>query len=140
MEGVDEARKNNILPIRGTKELITNLNKSKFKLAIASYSPLEFIELVVHTLGLKDVFDSITSTDEVKRGKPGPDVFILAAKRISCKPEECIVIEDSLNGIIAAKKAGMKCIGFVADKGKNYPADLLVTDIRNISIEKIRNM
>jgi len=134
------ASKSRIVPIAGVKELIQELKKQKFMLAIASASPLEFIEFVISELGLKGIFDSITSSNEVSRGKPEPDVFLLAAKKLGCKPEECVVIEDTSRGMTAAKRAGMKCIGFAWDHEKEYPADILVKDLREITVEMIRGM
>ena len=100
-----------IVPIDGVVELIKNLHKGGLKLAIASSSSLYEIETIADLFKIKSYFLQFVSGDEVGKGKPEPDIFLLAAERLSVKPEECIVIEDSRNGVEAAKKAGMKCIG-----------------------------
>lgn len=131
------ASRGNILPLPGVQNLISDLKENGFKLAVASASIMEFIELVLSDLNLSDKFDAITSAIEVENGKPAPDIFLLVAKKIGVEPKNCVVIEDSVNGMIAAKKAGMKCIGIVKEKG-DYPADLVITSFDELSIEKIR--
>lgn len=80
------------------------------KTAIASSSPMVLIEAVINHLGL-DGFDALYSAFSEKRGKPAPDVYLAAARALDISPEHCIVVEDSLNGMKAAKAAGMVCIG-----------------------------
>ena len=133
--------KNNVKEIQGAIELIKNFKTKGFRLAIASASPFEFIDLVLSELNIKNQFEILTSAVEVKQGKPDPQIFLLAVQRLNLKPEECLVIEDGINGMIAAKAAGMKCIGLVAVKDKNkYPADLLVTSLKDINLESIQNI
>ena len=133
-----------IVPVSGVLELIDMLrSKGTFKLAVASSSTSPFINLVLSTLGLKHKFDSITSADEVKQGKPHPDIFLLAARKLNVKPGECLVIEDAPMGMRAAKRAGMKCVGLVKDQHmsaenkRNYPADLLITDLNFLTPERL---
>lgn len=130
---------NNIRPIPGAIELISELKRQKFKLGVASASPVKFIDLVLSKLKLKEEFDVITSGDEVERGKPDPDIFLLTAKKLGVRPKECVVIEDGINGMIAAKRAGMKCVGLVKNEG-SYPADLIVNEFKELTIEKIKNL
>ncbi len=132
---------NNVKEIEGATELINNFKKNQFKLALASASPFEFINLVLSGLKIKDKFDILTSATEVEKGKPDPKIFLLTAQRLNLKPEECLVIEDGINGMVAAKVAKMKCIGLVKTKDQNkYPADLLVSSLKDINLELIRNL
>ena len=86
-------------------------------------------------LDLKEKFTAIASSYELEKGKPAPDIFLLAARRLNVAPEYCLVVEDGLNGMIAAKAAGMACVGLVRDNtGLDYPADLLVKDLGDKSI------
>lgn len=101
-----------VKPIEGVGELIKELHEKGIKLAVASSSPINVIETVVNTFKLKDYFDILVTGDEVTKSKPEPDIFLHAAEKLGVKPENCIVIEDSSNGVKAAKKAGMKCIGY----------------------------
>jgi HAD superfamily hydrolase (TIGR01549 family) len=114
------------------------LKENGFPLAIASASIKSFINLVVKELGLENIFDVLVSSTEVAKGKPAPDIFLLAAKKLGADPENCIVIEDGIKGMEAAKNAGMKCIGLVADKNGAYPADILVNSLTEIKIDYFR--
>ncbi len=131
--------KNNISPIQGAIELINQLKENGFKLAVASSSPHSFIELVLSELKLKEKFDVIVSTEDVKFGKPNPEIFLLAAKKLRKDPSECVVIEDGINGIIAAKRGGMKCI-FLTRKNKDQQfADLAISSLKELSAKRIKN-
>lgn len=133
--------KKNVKALPGVVELITELKNHHFKLAVASASLRDFIENVLQALKLKNMFDSITSSEEVRNGKPAPDVFLLAAKRLNVEPKECVVIEDSINGMIAAKTAGMKCIGYVRESTKKqYPTDIIIKKFSEIDSEKIQKL
>jgi HAD superfamily hydrolase (TIGR01509 family) len=81
-----------------------------FRLALASSSNREIIDAVLEEAGLAEVFEVTVSSEEVARGKPAPDVFLEAARRLSVAPECCAAIEDSGNGIRAAHAAGMRVI------------------------------
>lgn len=123
-------------PIDGIKKLIKMLNDNEYKLAVASSSPLNVIEKVVKLVGLDEYFDFLVTGDYVKRSKPAPDVFLYAAEKLMVKQNECIVIEDSSNGVIAAKEAGMFCIGYRNLNSGNQnlkPADLILENFNEIS-------
>jgi len=132
--------KDMVKPIEGIYQVIEILKKNNYKIAVASASVYPFIEMVLSGLDLKEQFDIIVSAEdpEVKHGKPDPDVFLLAAKRLNIEPYECIVIEDGINGMMAAKTAGMKCIGLVQDQTKKYPADIIVTSLKQLTIKDFR--
>ena len=127
--------------ISGIPELLISLKHNNIKTAIGSSSPKELIITVIEKFQLGKYFDCIVSGDEVKEGKPKPDIYLEVSKRIGVNPEECIVIEDSRNGVLAAKNAGMKCFGFRnVNSGNQYlsKADIIVDSIRNIDIEIIK--
>lgn len=132
-ERVFEAAKGNIKEIPGTREFIEFLFKRNIPLAVASASRHKFIDLVLSELGLKDRFKTVVSSEDVKKGKPAPDIFLLAAEKMGVDPKKCIVVEDGVSGMIAARSAGMKCIGLVReDAFMGYPADLIVRDLRDV--------
>ena len=81
------------------------------------------------------------SADEVTRGKPEPDVFLLAARRLGVTPAECVVIEDAENGMMAARRAGMRCVGLVhAGDPSRCPADLCVADLRTLTADALARL
>ncbi len=99
------------IPIKpGAVELLHELKSRNIKTILASSSPYWMIEKNLTISGLKSYFDLIVSGEDVENGKPAPDIFLLAAKRGDVSPEECIVLEDSNNGVLSAAAAGMRTI------------------------------
>ena len=101
-----------ILPIKGVDILIDQLYKDNLRLAVASSAAKKRIDLVIAMFNMDKYFSVKISGEQVRQSKPAPDIFLLAAKTLGLEPEECVVIEDSKNGVAAAKAAGMKCIGY----------------------------
>lgn len=97
------------LPIKpGAEELIAELHKRGIRMMLASSSPHRMIEKNLLMSGLKDYFHEIISGEDVAAGKPAPDIFLKAAERADQEPGNCIVLEDSNNGVRAAYAAGMR--------------------------------
>ncbi len=94
-------------------DTIQNLHSHGVKLYIASSSPAADIEYVMSSLHIRDYFTGYISGTQLEHPKPAPDIFLAAAKQLGLRPDECIVIEDSTNGVKAALAAGMTCIGLV---------------------------
>ena len=92
------------------EELLKYLKEHNYKVAVASSSSINHIINNMEKTGLKKYIDEFASGAEVENGKPAPDVFLLAAKRLGVKPEECLVLEDSKAGVIAGNSAGAKVI------------------------------
>jgi HAD superfamily hydrolase (TIGR01509 family) len=105
--------------IEGARQAVDRL-AVRWPLALASSSNRPIIDLALELAGLEDRFRVTVSSEEVARGKPAPDVYLEAARRLSVPPERCVAIEDSHNGIRAARAAGMKV---VAIPNKVFPPD-----------------
>lgn len=134
---MDQLVRGNVREVPGTREFIERLENLGLPLAVGSASRLSFMEMVLAELGLRDRFRVIASAEEVRKGKPEPDLFLLVANRLSVEPESCVVVEDAVSGMIAAKRAKMQCIGLVRDQiEQNYPADLIVADLREVPIDR----
>jgi len=101
-----------ILPIDGLKELAQHATSRGLKLAVASSSSIKNITLVLDAIGLTSYFTLIVSGEQVPRNKPFPDIYIKTAELLNLDPSECLVVEDSANGMKSAKAAGMYCFGF----------------------------
>jgi HAD superfamily hydrolase (TIGR01509 family) len=128
----------NVHPIPGVVELLEELKQHNIKTALASSSSVEVIEIFISKLGIRDYFQKIINGDAVEKGKPDPDIFLHAATALEEDPADCVVIEDSANGVKAAKLAGMKCIGFRnANSGEQNLslADIIIDDFRKITLE-----
>lgn len=91
---------------KGVREILDYFRKNDIGIAVASSSAVQQIEANLQMSGIRDYFSIIVSGSEVNQGKPEPDIFLLAAKRLHCAPEECFVFEDSENGIRAGYAAG----------------------------------
>ena len=102
--------KKNVPKKPGVDEILQYFRKNEIPLAVASSSSKEQIESNLKIAGIRPYFEAIVSGSEVERGKPALDIFILAADKIKCRPEECYVFEDSVNGIRAGYAAGCKAI------------------------------
>jgi HAD superfamily hydrolase (TIGR01509 family) len=129
--------------VPGVAVLIHRLKSAGFRLAVASSSPPRTIERVCLAHALRPCFDVVVSGDQVARPKPNPDVFLRAAELLGSVPEHCVVIEDSTNGVRAAKAAGMTCIGFRnSHSGKQdlSMADLIVETFGDPTFDRIYRM
>ena len=96
-------------PLPGVVETIQHLQKTK-KIGLASSSPKVLIHTVLEKLNIQSNFHGIFSAEEEKHGKPHPAVYIKAAEKLECEPHRCLVIEDSLTGVISGKAANMTVI------------------------------
>jgi beta-phosphoglucomutase len=124
-------RQNGIEPLPGADEWVHRLNAEGWLQAVASSAPRLNIEVVLEVLGLAGCFQAIVSAGDVHRGKPDPEVFLLAAERLGVPPERSVVVEDARAGIEAARRAGMRCIA-LSRKGAKLGADLEVTSFRDL--------
>jgi len=92
--------------IGGAVEVVRRVSED-LPVAVASSAPMSIIRAAVGSLGVAGLFGAIVSSDEVRAGKPSPDVYLLAAERLGVDPAACLVVEDSLNGVLAGRAAGM---------------------------------
>ncbi len=118
-------RDRGILPSPGVASWLHKLNQQGWLQAIASSAPRANVEAVLETLGTASYFQSIVSAEDVHRGKPDPEVFLLAASRFGLPPDRCIVVEDAVAGIEAARRAGMRSIGI--NRSGTLAADVAAT-------------
>jgi beta-phosphoglucomutase family hydrolase len=126
--------KPNLRPFPGVFELLKILKANNIRAAVASSAPLENIRLVLDGLGISDCFQAIVFGREVTEGKPSPQVFLLAAQKLGAETRNCIVIEDAVAGVTAAKAAGMHCIAVI----NTHPAESLAkADLVADSLEKV---
>jgi beta-phosphoglucomutase len=126
----------------GAVELIDTLAADGFLLAVGSSAPLANIELSLEKLGRSERFSAIVTGADVTRGKPDPQVFLLAAERLGIPPERCAVIEDAVHGIDAARRAGMTAIALTGTAGREQfaRADLVVNSLRELSPQVVREL
>jgi HAD superfamily hydrolase (TIGR01509 family) len=140
-----EARYEHELPlIPGAVDAVERLSAS-FRLAVASSSNRPLIDAVLSASGLAPFFVATVSSEEVPRGKPAPDVYLEAARRVGVDPERCAAVEDSGNGIRAARAAGMRV---VAIPNRRYPpppdaltlADVVLESIGDLTADRLAQL
>jgi beta-phosphoglucomutase-like phosphatase (HAD superfamily) len=110
---------------------LDRLHKHGWQQAIASAAPRANIDAVLEALSATHVFQGIVSAEDVHRGKPDPEVYLLAASRVDVPAERCIVVEDAAAGIEGARRARMRSIG-ISHKGKDLHADVVVKSLEQL--------
>ena len=139
-----DARASGLELLPGVQQLLTDLHAAGFQQAIGSSAPRGNLDLLFELLGLEHFFEAVVSMEDVQRGKPDPQVFQVAAQRIGLDPAHCLVMEDAVAGVQAAKAAGMKAIGitFVAHHPeaslRQAGADLIVKNLEEVSVATIQ--
>ncbi|MFA6940155.1 MAG: HAD family phosphatase [Clostridiaceae bacterium] len=129
-----------IIEMEGAVSLIKELYKKDLKLCLASSSPINVINIVLKNLKVEKMFSQVVTGDAVENSKPSPDIFLKSAELLEVLPEECIVFEDSNNGVLAAKRAGMKCVGIDNCHSGSQDissADVIIKSFKNLNLKKI---
>jgi HAD superfamily hydrolase (TIGR01509 family) len=91
----------------------------KLRLAVCTGAQREFLEIVVDRLGIREKFELLQSSDEIRKGKPDPEIYQVCCRKLGLEPGECIVLEDSSNGALAAKRAGCCTIAIPSEYSRN---------------------
>jgi HAD superfamily hydrolase (TIGR01509 family) len=118
-----------------TVELIRELKKLKYLLAIVTSSHLQSTKSLLEDLKLSSIFDEIITFEDCKQRKPFPESYLKASQRLNVEPKNCLVVEDSVVGLKAAKNAGMKCVVIPNEYTNDQDfslADFIVDDASNI--------
>jgi len=126
-----EKYKNHLVPLPGLVHII-DVFYGKLKLAISTGAQEEFLDIVVDQLKIRNKFAVLQSSDEIEQGKPHPEIYLKTCKKLGLDPGECIVLEDSLNGVLAGKGAGCYVIAVPSEytKQENFgSADFVVDDL-----------
>lgn len=128
-------------PLPGVTVTIALLKEQNFRLGLATSSPLSLVNVVLRKLQLQHVFEAIQSAEKLPLGKPHPQVYLNCAAALNCSPLQCIALEDSFNGMIAAKAARMKCVVVPATEAFDHPkwnaADLKLKRLSDLDKEMI---
>ena len=124
-------RRVGIAPEPGVAIWLSRLHQQGWRQAIASAAPRANIEAVLEVLSAKQIFQGIVSAEDVHRGKPDPEVYLLAADRVGVPAERCIVVEDAASGIEGARRAGMRSIG-VSHNVRDLRADMVVDSLERL--------
>jgi sugar-phosphatase len=125
----------------GVIESLEYCKAKQLPIALASSSPLRLVSTFIHRYGIANYFSIVRSAEFEQRGKPHPDVFLTASDALNISPKHCLVFEDSYNGVVAAKAAGMTCIAIPSQEHRNQErfsiADEIWDNLHNINTSKI---
>ena len=135
-------REKGIEALPGVREFLQTLKDNGVPCVIGSSTHRENITTTLEVLGLEDFFASLVTAEDVKRGKPDPEVFLTAATRIDVDPADAVVFEDALVGIAAAKSAGMRVVAVTTTepKDKLAHADWIVDRLDELSVSQLWDM
>ncbi len=127
------------LPLKpGLEEFLKEVGKSRLRFGIATSNARSLVEAVLAAHGLLEQFQTIQTADEIKKGKPAPDVYLAAAEKLGIQPEECLVFEDVIMGIRSGKNAGMEVCAVYdryaagQEEQKQELADYYIRDYREL--------
>jgi len=139
---IAELFKEHLQPVPNVLELLRSVRDSGIKTGLASSSPKQLVELAVNKLDINGLFDLALSGDQVARGKPAPDIYLAAARKLEVDPENCLVIEDAPLGVTAAKAAGMCClaISMSASKSELAEADRVVRGFDEVDLQLLQDL
>jgi beta-phosphoglucomutase len=140
-----EARKG-VSPLPGVEALLADLQHAGFRQAVASSAPRANIDLILPLLRVDRFFEAVVAMEDTQRGKPDPQVFLVAAQRLGVPPGWCVVFEDAVAGVEAARNGGMKCIAvrFVGhhaeDALRTAGADIVVPTLEHVTAATVRDL
>ncbi|HXI75256.1 MAG TPA: HAD-IA family hydrolase [Pyrinomonadaceae bacterium] len=127
-------RRHGVELLPGVGRWLARLKANGWRQALASSASLLNVDAILGTLNVADFFDAIVSAQDVQTGKPDPEVFLVAAARVSAPPARCVVIEDAPAGLEAARLAGMRTIG-VQSSHTSLAADVVVRTLNDLPDE-----
>lgn len=125
---------------KGAEQLLEYCRKNNIRLGIATSNTRKLVEAFLNSRNIAHLFQAVVTSCEVGKGKPEPDVYLEAARRLGVAPQSCLVFEDVVQGIRAAKRAGMKAwavfdaASVYSDKQKRELADEYITDFTEIKL------
>jgi beta-phosphoglucomutase len=140
------ARSQGVVPLPGVVNLLEGLKRAGFRQAIGSSAPRANLDLILEMTGLTHYFQAVAAMEDTQRGKPDPQVFLVAADRLGVSPARSVVFEDAVAGVEAAKAGGMKCVAvsFVGhhseEKLREAGADLVVSNLDKVSAVDVQRL
>jgi beta-phosphoglucomutase len=126
-------RQGRIEALPGVREWLAAFRAAGWRQALASMAPRDNIAVTLEGLDIGDLFDAIVASEDVRQGKPDPEVFLRAAEMVGVAPARCVVIEDSPQGVEAAGRAGIRCIAVGAQAGQ-LGADIALASLADAKV------
>ena len=129
-------------PLDGVPELLDALVAAGFKMAVGSSGPRPNVEMVLEILGAKEKFAAMSTLEEVKHGKPDPEVFLVAARKLGLPASRCVVFEDAPQGVEAGLAAGARVVAVTSTRKPPAlrGAHLIVHSLRDLDAQRLKDM
>ncbi|WP_026628480.1 HAD family hydrolase [Dyadobacter alkalitolerans] len=129
-------------PIEGIVAFINDLKSNGAKLGVATSAPLANLDLILSKVPIRAHLGSIMASENVKKHKPDPEVYLTSAKNLGVEPDQCVVFEDSFSGVSAAINAGMRVVGVLSSHTKEElpPCNLYIENYREMSFQQIQDL
>lgn len=129
-------------PITGILEFIADLKNNHTKIGVATSAPRANLDLIFSKVALREQLGSILASEDVKKHKPDPEVYLKSAANLGVSPESCVVFEDSFSGVTAALNAGMRVVGVLTSHTKEElpPCNLYINDYAELSFDQISKL
>ena len=124
-------RSRGVVFLPGAREWLLRLRERGWRQAVASSAPRANVDTILEALRAGNLFDAVVAGEDVQRGKPDPQVFLMAAEATGTEPERCVVVEDAPAGVEAAHRAGMPVVG-VLTSHDSLPADVVVRSLADL--------
>jgi len=131
-----------IEPISGIVEFMADLKSNGVKIGVATSAPRANLDLILSKVPVRTHFGSILASEDVKRHKPDPEVYLNSAMNLGLSPEQCLVFEDSFSGVSAALNAGMRVVGVLSTHTKEElpPCNLYIDSYTGLSYDKVSQL
>ena len=131
-----------IEPIAGIVEFIADLTSNDVKIGVATSAPRANLDLILTKVPVRTHFGSVMASEDVKKHKPDPEVYLKSAANLGVSPEQCLVFEDSFSGVSAALNAGMRVVGVLSSHTKEElpPCNLYVDNYKELNYIQIREL
>ncbi len=131
-----------VIVLPGVFDLLEKL-EGEYPLGLATSSRKYYADRILHNFDLKDYFETVVTADDVMRAKPAPDIFLKTAERLDTEPQRCLVFEDAVHGVMAAKSAGMKTIGVATGSStreelEGVPADAVIKTLKDFDVRILK--
>jgi beta-phosphoglucomutase len=139
------AARGGVAPLPGVVTLLEGLRRAGFVQAVGSSAPRANLDLILPLLGIAHFFDAVVSAEDTQRGKPDPQVFQVAADRLHMPADRCVVFEDAVAGVQAARAGGMRCVAVLSghhseEALRGAGADLVVPTLEQVSAATVRGL
>ncbi|WP_420147872.1 HAD family hydrolase [Spirosoma sp.] len=133
-----------LAPAPGLLEFLNALKAQHVRLAVGTSAPESNVRFTLDGLPLRSYFDAIVDASMIQRGKPDPEIYLAAARRVGVEPDKCVVFEDAFAGIEAGIRAGMKVVALATTHTREELADtgvsLIVDDFTELTVEAVQNI